>query len=195
MGSAHIKLIAHPAHPPRAVRGVRVDVEYVLERPGTIHFNLRFDVIAPGGIIAGVTPDGSLPVPRDPTDGLWRGTCFELFAGGDGFSPPHEYYEWNFAPDGRWAGYRFTGYRELAGPVDMPPRAVSVESGGGGGMTLTVAAPFLPVAGPRTRLGLSAVIVEEGGPTSYWALRHPLARPDFHHRDCFDQVLGAPDEA
>jgi len=35
------------------------------------------------------------------------------------------------------------------------------------------------------RLGLSAVIEEESGALSYWALAHPPGRADFHHSDCF----------
>ena len=47
-------------------------------------------------------------------------------------------------------------------------------------------APALPASallslppGPA-RLGLTAVIEEAGGRLSYWALRHPAERPDFH---------------
>jgi hypothetical protein len=32
-------------------------------------------------------------------------------------------------------------------------------------------------------LGPSAVIEAPDGALAYWALRHPSARPDFHHRD------------
>ena len=37
----------------------------------------------------------------------------------------------------------------------------------------------------RLSLGLSAVIEDDSGTLSYWALRHPSARPDFHHPDSF----------
>ena len=33
-------------------------------------------------------------------------------------------------------------------------------------------------------LGLSAILEEEDGTISYWALAHPPGRPDFHHPDC-----------
>ena len=33
-------------------------------------------------------------------------------------------------------------------------------------------------------IGLSAIIEEEDGTISYWALAHPPGRPDFHHPDC-----------
>ena len=31
----------------------------------------------------------------------------------------------------------------------------------------------------------AAVIEEDGGPLSYWALQHPPGNPDFHHPDGF----------
>ena len=41
------------------------------------------------------------------------------------------------------------------------------------------------------RLGLSAVIEEKDGGTSWWALAHPPGKPDFHHDDCFAARLAA----
>jgi hypothetical protein len=35
------------------------------------------------------------------------------------------------------------------------------------------------------QLGLSAVIEEKIARKTYWALRHPPGRPDFHHSDGF----------
>jgi hypothetical protein len=35
------------------------------------------------------------------------------------------------------------------------------------------------------RVGLSAVIEANDGTLSYWALKHPAAKPDFHHPDSF----------
>jgi hypothetical protein len=35
------------------------------------------------------------------------------------------------------------------------------------------------------RIGLSAVIEDRDGSLSYWALRHPHGKPDFHHPDAF----------
>lgn len=55
-------------------------------------------------------------------------------------------------------------------------------------------APSLNV-GCQWRMGLSAIIETNDGTKSYWALRHPPGKPDFHHRDCFALELAAPDEA
>ena len=35
------------------------------------------------------------------------------------------------------------------------------------------------------RASLAAVIEEEDGAKSYWALAHPPGKSDFHHTDCF----------
>ena len=43
---------------------------------------------------------------------------------------------------------------------------------------------FLPQGRPL-RLGLSAVVEDVDGILSYWALRHPSGKPDFHHTDAF----------
>jgi hypothetical protein len=43
-------------------------------------------------------------------------------------------------------------------------------------------------------IGLAAVIEEESGTKSYWALAHPAGAPDFHHEDCFAAELPAADE-
>ena len=43
------------------------------------------------------------------------------------------------------------------------------------------------------RLGLSAVIEETNGDTSYWALAHPAGKADFHHADCFAYELAVAD--
>lgn len=34
-------------------------------------------------------------------------------------------------------------------------------------------------------LALAAVVEDEDGALSYWALRHPPGKPDFHHPDAF----------
>lgn len=44
--------------------------------------------------------------------------------------------------------------------------------------------PGLPVNG-RLLLGLSAVIEENDGAVSYWALKHPPGPPDFHDANTF----------
>jgi hypothetical protein len=44
---------------------------------------------------------------------------------------------------------------------------------------------LIRVEGSRLLIGLAAVIEAADGSLSYWALRHPPGKPDFHHRGAF----------
>jgi hypothetical protein len=44
-------------------------------------------------------------------------------------------------------------------------------------------------------VALSAIIEETNGRKSFWALKHPPEKPDFHHDDCFDLQLPGPSRA
>lgn len=141
--------------------------------------------------VAGEIPRLRIPAPRPPARvaGLWRHLCFELFVARDG-SPGYE--EFNFSPSGEWAAYAFSGYREPAGaPHDALPPGVypAIESSvPADAFELRAALPasVLASAAPgELRLALTAVIEDADGVLAYWALRHPCARPDFHHPDGF----------
>jgi hypothetical protein len=119
-------------------------------------------------------------------EGLWKHTCFEAFVGVKG---DVAYYEFNFSTSGEWAVYVFRDYRD-GGPMDndeLDPK-ISVRSET---ETLELSAvmrlDLLPVIQPGAilRLGLSAVIEDIDGQLSYWALKHPPGKPDFHHSDNF----------
>lgn len=114
-----------------------------------------------------------IPPRRAPhfADGLWRHTCFEVFIARR--FPAYE--EYNLSPSGEWAAYAFSSYRKRLRTKPAMPR-IRVRRNG---VDATIA-----VTGPLT-LGLSAVIEEKGGALSYWALRHPRGKPDFHHRRAF----------
>jgi hypothetical protein len=100
--------------------------------------------------------------------GLWRHTCFEVFVAREG---SHTYREYNLSPSGEWAVYAFSGYRvrrrEKAARPRLRGRSLGIGDRG------------------RLRIGLAAVIEESDGALSYWALRHPPGRPDFHHPRAF----------
>jgi hypothetical protein len=127
-----------------------------------------------------------IPSPRlhRRVDGLWRHTCFEAFVALTGTSA---YREFNFAPSGEWAAYAFRDYRSGVpllpeGDPDITLRrtadALELDS-------VMAVASLLTTEHETVRLGLSAVVEEESGALSYWALKHPTGKPDFHHRDCF----------
>src|SRR5207249_1533417 len=52
--------------------------------------------------------------------------------------------------------------------------------------------PLVPLRA-RLQLALSAVIEDEQGVLSYWALTHPPGKPDFHHPDAFVLDLERPE--
>lgn len=132
-----------------------------------------------------------VPTPRPPAaaDGLWAHTCCEAFVGRPG-SPA--YREFNFSPSGEWAIYDFAAYRQrAAAATGLPaPRIVLQRAADALVLDVQVAAAALPDGRPLA-LGLAAVVESADGTLSYWALRHPAERPDFHHRDAFALTLPA----
>jgi hypothetical protein len=126
------------------------------------------------------------------TDGLWRHTCVEAFlmAGGG-----PAYHELNFSPSGAWAAYAFRGYRD-GGALDaeLEPAVVVRHERDRLQVDAVVPVACVPQAGSGTalRLGLAAVLEDADGSLSYWALRHPGERPDFHHADSFGLDVAGP---
>jgi len=124
------------------------------------------------------------------TDGLWKHTCFEVFiAPADGTG----YYEFNFSPALDWAAYRFENYRTgmTAAPLAQAPGLQVHRSSEGLELAATVhLAGLAPLReSPPLRVALAAVVEEDAGRLAYWALRHPLGNPDFHHPDGFTLEL------
>lgn len=179
-----LSLIAHPDHPPLAVRAVEAAIL------GLDAYWVRVRWRVEGSARVLVPPLAG----KARTDGLWQETCFELFLkepGGDA-----GYVELNLSPSERWAAYDFAAYRS-----GMEERAVPRDPDGtirrGRDMLIfdasipRAALPPLP-----WKLGICAVIVEadeEGTPVkSFWALRHGPGEPDFHAPACFAANLAAP---
>lgn len=129
-----------------------------------------------------------VPSPRAPRIAreLWRHTCFEAFVAVDGLPAYHEF---NFAPSGEWEAHSFRDYRD-GGPLAderLAPRiAVRTEDGR---LELDALVPLHRLSAAHAsaplRLGLAAVVEASDGTLSYWALRHPREKPDFHHADAF----------
>ena len=133
------------------------------------------------------------PRPKRRTSRLWEHTCFEAFIRFDG---EPSYFEFNFSPSGEWAAYSFRGYRD-GGPFDdegLSPEIVIGCAPNRIALDAVVRMDRLPVfrPGARLRLGLSAVIEDNDGKLSYWALKHPADKPDFHHPDSFALELALP---
>lgn len=138
--------------------------------------------------------DLSIPDPATPgrADGLWKTTCCELFLQQAG---AQEYLEFNLSPSSEWAAYRFSGYREGAEDIDVTPPDIRLDcSASHLALETTIEIPDAWDDAPLVA-ALSTVVEERDGTISYWALRHPPGKPDFHHPDCFALTLGAPDPA
>lgn len=133
-------------------------------------------------------------------DPLWRHTCFEVFVAAFGASA---YLEFNFSPSLAWAAYALVRRRE---PKDWRPSSDSeprvVVDIGRERLVLEARIPLralfdTPGIGAERarfalasgniswRLGVSAVIEDQAGLLSYWALRHPPGDPDFHDPESF----------
>jgi hypothetical protein len=178
-GPAVMALIPFAADPASAIRHIDVRVT----RPAPARLALEYELV---GDLAGVRVGGSGNAdgmnPDQPTDGLWRHTCMELFVG---LVPAGPYLEFNLAATGQWAAYRFSGYRSGMAPL-TGIRAPRIELRTQSDRLLLSADVELPrdLTGDL-RLGITAVVEDAQGQLGYWALRHAGERPDFHHPDSF----------
>ena len=126
-------------------------------------------------------------------DELWKHTCFEAFVAAEGKAG---YVELNFSPSREWAAYAFVRYRE-GGPLTdsrLEPQVVVRREPERIALDALVALEELSASYPDAalRIGLSAVVEATSGRCSYWALRHPVGKPDFHHDEAFAVRLAAP---
>lgn len=171
-------LVCHPRTPCRSIDAIEVQVESATSGILALSFVLQGDVT-------------TLRIPEERpcrrVDELWRHTCFEAFLM-TGTGP--DYREYNFSPSGEWAAYAFRDYRQPnhqpAGVVEDEPVPVIRVQRGAHRLALEAEVSLEPPPLTRSiRLGLSAVLEAVDGGLSYWALRHPPGKPDFHHADTF----------
>jgi hypothetical protein len=175
-------LTAHPAHPAKVVSGIAARILSF-----DAHWlTLRWKV---GGAGALVLPPFA---GRARTDGLWQTTCFELFVmapGGEGYA------EFNISPSERWAAYDFSGYRAGMAERAVERSPVCTPRRGGSVLIFDAAIPMSALPPLPWAYGLTAVIEEDGGIKSYWAMAHPPEKPDFHDPACMAGRLAAPETA
>lgn len=182
MNARHtLALRPHPQTPDGPVTALCVDLRQQPDGALRLRFKLR------GAIDRVLVPP---PLPPGAADGLWAHTCCEAFVGVAGSA---SYREFNFSPSGRWAIYDFDDYRARAVQVaPLPPPAISLTRHDD---VLALDALLAPAAlpdGAVLQLGFATVVEAADGTLSYWALHHPGARPDFHHRDAFTLTLARP---
>jgi hypothetical protein len=187
--SSFISLLAHPDTPSEAVR--RLAARAQLAGPDSLRLQYLLEA-DPGHIRI---PPPAAEVGR--ADKLWAHTCFEAFVG---FDEAAQYLELNFSPSGQWAAYRFESYRqgmvpavlERAPRLALQRRAKQLELQAEVRLGGTLGAPGFgekASADRCLRIALSAVVEDREGRLSYWALRHPPGRPDFHHPEGFSLAL------
>lgn len=128
-------------------------------------------------------------VERQRRDLLWQSTCLEFFI------QPHgqeSYVEWNLSPEGDWACYEFSRYRERVNDDDaacsmLHDVVASPEYSANTTDRTMQGSVLLPTDG-ACNVGVSMVLAvagdeaKDGGTValSYWALAHSGAQPDFH---------------
>ena len=121
---------------------------------------------------------------RGRGDELWKTTCFELFL----YDGGGRYREFNFSPSGQWAAYAFSGYRNLAGNAELREIPELKHETGDKVFMQTVFLDRRELEEAESA-AVAAVIEEEGGRPSYWALAHGGLKPDFHDPACFRIAL------
>ncbi|WP_313953250.1 DOMON-like domain-containing protein [Accumulibacter sp.] len=182
-----LTLLRHPATPAPVVRLIDVHACRSIDGHLELAWCLRGDMARL-----------LIPEPRTDgcADGLWEHTCFEAFVGVAG---DPGYREFNFSPSGQWAAYAFSSYRQRDETLALlaPPRISARLFAGRLELEATLTPGMLPptAAGTALQIGLAAVVEAADtidGSHSYWALRHPAALPDFHHRHGFALELAPP---
>ncbi len=177
-------LTGHPSTPNEAVRSI--GVQLWTEEPDILA--LRYSLVADMSRVRVGKPRAA-----ERSDALWQHTCFEAFVAARDSAG---YYEFNFSPSLHWAIYRFSAYREgmSLAEIGVAP-AVSVQRGEDA-LELNSAVRLGDLRGlddaPHLRIALAAVIEDNDGRLSYWSLRHPPGKPDFHHSNGFTLDLTRP---
>jgi hypothetical protein len=163
---------AAPADPPFKLW---VNVEHSAAFSATATINMWFGIGAPMSRFV-------IPEPTEPVraENLWESTCFESFLRVPGAD---SYREWNFAPSSAWAAYDFSGYRDGRADAEVAVPYVRVEDNfTWWALGATISADAKAVF----ELGLSAILEEQDGTKSYWAIAHPEGdKPNFHDPACF----------
>jgi hypothetical protein len=179
-----LTMLCHPATPAPVVRSLEAQVAFQSNGALAIAYRLWGDMIR-------LRIPQNQPVKR--TDFLWEHTCFEAFIAVRGETA---YREFNFSPSGQWAAYAFSDYRQRNEVFELPEAPQITARLFAGRLEVDVILPpnALPITFDTLQIGLSAVVESADtvdGSHSYWALHHPGALPDFHHRAAFILELAA----
>jgi hypothetical protein len=170
-------LVAHPAYPAALVREITTRIT-----PDGDWLRLRWRIDGAYQLV--VPPFAG----KGRADLLWQTTCFELF-----LQVPGEagYTELNLSPSERWNAYDFSGYRAGQRERTLPHEPSCTMRKGEALAIFDAVVPISALPSAPWQLNMTAVIEEEGGAKSYWAVAHPSGEPDFHDAACFVGALAA----
>jgi hypothetical protein len=183
--SSIVSLLPHPDAPHNGVRRVAASAEVA----GADLLRFQY-VLEADPLLVRVPPP---VVDAGRTDKLWAHTCFEAFIA---FPESRGYLELNFAPSGQWAAYRFDSYRQGMTPaLEAAPRLALRRLPEALELQAEVQLGGADALRRRLRIALSTVVEDREGRLSYWAVRHPAGRPDFHHPEGFALALELPSQA
>ena len=146
--------------------------------PGTLCIEYQLE----GDLLPVVFPAASPVISRRHE--LWRQTCFELFFGVPG---DPQYWEVNFAPDGCWNLYHFTGYRQGMSEeaAAAKPTCNTVRECQKFSLFCRIDIHKLVPDNAPLEVGIAGVVLDASGITAYWAIDHCEAAPNFHSRSSF----------
>jgi hypothetical protein len=170
-------LACYPAPLSDAVRGVDIRLAREPSDSLTFRYVLRAHML-----------HVRVPSAASPTraDGLWAHTCFEAFIAP---AAGAAYYELNFSPSRQWAIYSFEGYRQGRSPVDVAVAPKLTVRAFDDRLELDATVGLADLKGLRAartlKLAVTAVVEDDSGTLSYWALKHAPGKPDFHHPEGF----------
>ncbi len=183
MSAITADLPPHPTTPAGAIRRISASIAAAA---GGRALHVRYRVEGDLGRLRLALPGAARRL-----DELWQHSCFEAFLQPDASD---SYYEFNFAPSGDWAAYRFAARRaERAAPNVPAPRIAFRRLADACELSAELPLAALPeLAGAAVlHAGLTAVIEAEDGGLSYWALAHGGPRPDFHDPSTFTLQVAA----
>ena len=168
--------------------------------PAIRHFAIKVDPAAlPASLLVLYRIAGDIDRLRLPpagfarrADGLWQHSCFEAFLRA---GPVASYYEFNLAPSGDWAAWRFGRLRSERITPDIPaPRMERRHFPDGYELGARIPIAALPELARAIEIeaGIAAVIEADDGTMSHWALAHGGAKPDFHDPESFLLKVSRP---
>lgn len=125
--------------------------------------------------------------------GLWANTCFEFFILNklDG-----EYFEFNFGTDSSWNCFIFNSYRsELTEYSEIKIDNIVIENEDDS-ISLRCSFP-LKVLGhsfedlSNLKVSPTCILKAEDNKTYYYSNKHPDSKPNFHHPESFENLIGS----